>query len=102
MEEAVNLLNPGQSEQIANGISHLFPILVISAGTVSLILVIYFVVIIILKVSARKRNFKMQDDIAEIRRILEGKARITPHDEHHHPEIHLADGAIKREEGDRI
>ncbi len=102
MEEAVNLLSPGQSEQIANGISHLFPILAISAGTVSLILVIYFVVIIILKVSVSKRNAKMRDDIAEIRRILEGKARITPHDEHHHPEIHLADGAIKREEGDRI
>lgn len=98
MDTLVTLTNPEESNQIASGLSEIFPLLAISAGTVSLILVIYFVVMIILKISNNKRTIKMQNDIRIMREILEkNNGIITPLPEAK-PQIKLADGALHQKE----
>lgn len=84
--------NNQEASEIANSFSHIFPLLAISAGTISVILIVYFFAAIIFKIKNYNDSVKMQKNILAIRQMLEGS---------YDPQakklgkIHLAHGAIK-------
>lgn len=99
MESFITMMKPGETTEIAGDISHIFPLLAISAGTVSLFFVIYFVVAIITKISNSKRTTMMQKDTHEIKLMLEKQFNYNPPEKTHplRPKINLADGAIAQD-----
>ena len=99
MDTLMTMLSPEQSSEIAKDLSHIFPLLAISAGTVSLFFVIYFIASIVTKISNNKRTTMLQQDIHEIKMILEKQFNYQPPEKTHPhlPKIKLPDGAIAQD-----
>ena len=88
-------------DPIASVLEHVLPTVIISSVAISIILIIYFIYAIATRVSNHKRTLAMQQDIHEIRQLLEKHfaasnvptAPVQP--TRPQPEVRLADGAIK-------
>ena len=97
-----------QNSQLLDGLMQLMPMLLISTGAISLLLIIFFVSSVISKISNHRRTKKMQNDITVIKELLEKiSSRLDALGNHSSiapttPEIKLADGAIQQPSNEEI
>lgn len=78
MEELIDASKiSSESDAIASTLNNLFPYLIITGGTISVLVIILVVVVLFTKVKTYRENIRMRENIKDILDILKQQAALS-------------------------